>query len=299
MATQKLIKLDPWFTTGFTDGEGCFAIIIYRDKRLSTGWRVQLSFQIALHQKDKVLLEQVRNYFGVGSITKRGEEMIQFRVSSEKDLKVILDHFEKYPLITKKRADYELFKKALNCINEKEHLSTEGLYKIVALKASMNRGLSDELKAAFPNTFPVVRPLVQILPIPNPQWVAGFTSGEGCFMCMIYKSNTKAGEAVQLTFQLTQNIRDEQLMRSLIEYFDCGKIYRRSDAVDLRVRQFSDINDKIIPFFVKYPILGVKYKDFEDFCKVADIMKKKGHLTEEGLGLIRQIKTGINKGRFT
>jgi len=296
---NKLIKLDPWFITGFADAESCFAIIIYRDKRLSTGWRVQLSFQIALHQKDKVLLEQVRNYFGVGSITKRGEEMIQYRVVSVKDLAKVIDHFEKYPLITQKRADYELFKQAIQLMKQKEHLTEAGLAKIVAIKASMNRGLSEELKVAFPKIIPIARPLVQNLPIPNPQWVAGFASGEGSFMCMIYKSNTKAGEAVQLTFQLTQNIRDEQLMRSLIEYFDCGKIYRRRNAMDLRVRQFSDINDKIIPFFVKYPILGVKYKDFEDFCKVANIMKQNKHLTEEGLGLIRQIKTGINKGRFT
>jgi hypothetical protein len=74
----------------------------------------------------------------------------------------------KHPLITQKLADYELFKKALNCINEKEHLSTEGLYKIVAIKASMNKGLSDELKAAFPNITLVPRPNVLNQRIENP-----------------------------------------------------------------------------------------------------------------------------------
>jgi len=34
------------------------------------------------------------------------------------------------------------------------------LEKIVAIKASINKGLSDELKAAFPDTIPVTRPSI-------------------------------------------------------------------------------------------------------------------------------------------
>jgi hypothetical protein len=36
----------------------------------------------------------------------------------------------------------------------------EGIQKIVNLKASMNKGLSDELKESFPNTKPALRPVV-------------------------------------------------------------------------------------------------------------------------------------------
>lgn len=35
-------------------------------------------------------------------------------------------------------------------MNRKEHLTSEGLQKLVAIKASMNRGLSESFKAAFP-----------------------------------------------------------------------------------------------------------------------------------------------------
>jgi len=42
----------------------------------------------------------------------------------------------------------------------KEHLTTEGIKKLVAIKASMNLGLSDELKKAFHSVEPVARPLV-------------------------------------------------------------------------------------------------------------------------------------------
>ena len=44
----------------------------------------------------------------------------------------------------------------------------------MAIKASMNNGLSEELKAAFPNTIPVQRPKVMGGVIKDPRWVAGF-----------------------------------------------------------------------------------------------------------------------------
>jgi len=46
-------------------------------------------------------------------------------------------------------------------ILNKEHLTMEGLRKIVSIKATMNRGLSEELKAAFPKIIPIARPLVK------------------------------------------------------------------------------------------------------------------------------------------
>jgi hypothetical protein len=50
----------------------------------------------------------------------------------------------------------------------KEHLTEQGLREIVSLKASMNLGLSDELKSAFPNIKPAERPLVKIQEIFDP-----------------------------------------------------------------------------------------------------------------------------------
>jgi hypothetical protein len=85
-------------------------------------------------------------------------------------------------------------------------------------------------------------------------------------------------------------------MKSLIDYLGCGNV-SVDGAVDYLVTKFSDLTDKVIPFFVKYPILGVKYKDFADFCKVAELMQNKAHLTTEGLNQIRQIKAGMNTGR--
>ena len=173
----------------------------------------------------------------------------------------------------------------------------EGLHNIVAIKASMNTGLSNELKAAFPNVVPVKRPWFKDQEISHPQWVAGFTSAERCFNVKIAKSNTNIGWKVELVFILVQNIRDEQLMRVILKYLNCGNINNRGESTYFRISKFSDILNKIIPLFYKHPILGVKKHDFADFMKVAKMMKYKEHLTKEGLEKIKIIKAGMNRGR--
>ena len=86
-----------------------------------------------------------------------------------------------------------------------------------------------------------------------------------CFSVFIKKSQSiKIESQITLRFQLTQHERDEQLMSSLIEYFNCGNVYRNKNTFEFRVIKFDDIIDKILPLFKKYPVLGVKFKDFED-----------------------------------
>jgi hypothetical protein len=114
-----------------------------------------------VHQKDRALLELIKTSLGVGQIYKHGRDSIVLRVGSVKDLLVIIDHFDKYPLITQKLADYILFKRVLELMNRKEHLTLEGLNKVVAIKASINKGLSSELNKAFPDIIPAPIPLIE------------------------------------------------------------------------------------------------------------------------------------------
>lgn len=142
------------------DAEGSFIIFVLKETRNQIGWQVRGFFEIGLDNKDIALLKEIQLFFGVGKIYEYGS-MAYYKVTSIKDLAVIIDHFDKYPLITQKRADYELFKMVILLISQKEHFTIEGLKKIVAIKASLNLGLSAELKAAFPEVIPVPRPLIE------------------------------------------------------------------------------------------------------------------------------------------
>jgi len=140
---------------------------------------VKLSFQIGLHEKDIVVLKMIQTFFnGIGNISKHGSQFVHFRVESVKDLASIINHFDNYPLITKKYSDYILFKKAHSIVLHKKHLTKEGLRKFVAIKASINLGLSDSLKEAFPNITVLDKPEARDVRIQNPQWLAGFASGK-------------------------------------------------------------------------------------------------------------------------
>jgi len=128
--------------------------------------------------------------------------------------------------------------------------------------------------------------------------LAGFADADGCYFISIYDSpKSKLGKAVQLSFILTQHLRDEQLMKGLIEYLNCGKFKVRKDACDLTVVSIKDINEKIIPFFTKYNLHGIKNLNFIDFSKAAKIMETKKHLTQEGLNEIVKIKSNMNTKR--
>jgi len=53
-------------------------------------------------------------------------------------------------------------------------------------------------------------------------------------------------------------------MESFIEYLGCGKLVKAKDAVRFKVVKFSDIIEKIIPFFLQDKIRGKKSLDFAD-----------------------------------
>jgi LAGLIDADG endonuclease len=227
--------------------------------------------------------------------------MVCYKVRNlDEIIKIIVPHFEKYPLITQKQSDFILFNNIIELMSKGEHLNKSGLTKIISLKASLNKGLSDKLKIYFPNVIKVKRPEVDILLNIDYNWVAGFFTGEGCFYINIYKSkNHKLGYTLMLQIIIGQHIRDKLLINSLINILGCGKISEPINRymVILRISKFQDIHSKIIPLLAKYKIKGIKSLDFEDFCKVAELVNKGVHLTTEGLEKIRIIKSGMNKSR--
>jgi hypothetical protein len=71
---------------------------------------------------------------------------------------------------------------------------------------------------------------------------------------------------VQIRFKLSQHTRDEALMKSFITYFNCGTYYKYPirPLGDFRCVDFTNNYEKLIPFFKKYPILGIKAENFKD-----------------------------------
>ena len=98
-------------------------------------------FFISPRANDLALIKEIQSFFnGVGKVYLQEEsKVVVLRIKSLKDLaQYVIPHFDKYPLLTQKRADYLLFKQVVDLILRKEHLTSKGLLEILSIKASLN-----------------------------------------------------------------------------------------------------------------------------------------------------------------
>jgi len=86
------------------------------------------------------------------------ENSVKYGVSSIKDISIIIDHFNKYPLISKKKERTLSFSNKL-LVSKKDHLTTEGFNKTLSIKAALNTGLNDGLKEVFGEVKPAAKSL--------------------------------------------------------------------------------------------------------------------------------------------
>ena len=301
-AGQVIKYLNPWYITGITDAEGTFSFSVVNNKASKLGWTTKVIFSIGVHQKDLVILEGLKSYFGVGNIYLEKERNVaRYSVETSKNLiEVIIPHFNEYPLITQKQADFLLFKEAVKKIYRKEHLNQTGLEEILSLKASSNLGLSHKLQSSFPYVKPYPRPSILNQTVPHPYWLVGFVEGDGGFFIRKSKNSTlRYGYQYSLVFELSQNNRDTELFFKIKEYLDCGNVTLDSSRNSCRyiITSFTDIHYKLIPLFNKYPMQGIKQLNFLDFCKGGVIVQNKGHLTPEGIEELEKIRSSMNDSR--
>ena len=152
ISTKQERKLNPWFVTGYTDGEGSFSIRLRTKSSSIFGYNVSIVYSIGaeVNPLNFNLLERVKYYFeGVGSISKSGN-MYYFEVSSIKALLNVRKHFEEFPLQTTKFVHFKLWCQVMDIINKKEHLTESGFYKILSIKSVFPKGLSPKLLELHP-----------------------------------------------------------------------------------------------------------------------------------------------------
>lgn len=79
---------------------------------------------IHLHFKDIALLKQIQSFFLCGKYYYFKKKSVSFYLNSIKDItNIIIQFFEKYPLLTQKGADFKIVKQIVNMMNNKEHIT--------------------------------------------------------------------------------------------------------------------------------------------------------------------------------
>lgn len=110
----------------------------------------------------------------------------------------------------------------------------------------------------------------------------------------------RLGYRYQPQFRITQHERDLIVLNRIIESMGCGTIVKPSgdrDRYSTSVANITDLVHIVIPLFKNNPIYGAKHRDFFDFAQGVLIIKDKGHLTPEGLKVLKYLSYGMNTYR--
>ena len=141
---------------------------------------------------------------------------------------------------------------------------------------------------------------VRDLPVKlDAEWITGFVDGEGCFHVGINPhADMRSGYQVLPEFTVVQHERDVELLRALQVYFGCGVVRtNHGDRWAYRVRGKKDLLQRIVPFFIEYPLKSEKRAVFESFRRVLEMMREGDHLAPQGVDRIRRIAGEMNRGR--
>ncbi|MDD4901130.1 MAG: LAGLIDADG family homing endonuclease [Patescibacteria group bacterium] len=142
----QLKPLNPYYISGFIDGEGSFSVSVNRHKTLKSGLEIKPEFEIELRADDKEILKRIVKTIGCGRIYDCSYERYgwyphaKLKITSAKELKEIFFPFlDQYPLQAKKKKNYEIFRKIVLMVRDKKHLTEPGRHKIIALRNEMRR----------------------------------------------------------------------------------------------------------------------------------------------------------------
>ena len=128
------------YISGYADGEGCFCISIRPRKGNITGWEIVASFSVAQNEYRTEVLRLIKDYFKCGFIRRNiGDKTLKYETRNLDTLITkIIPHFEKYPLLSGKRKDFEIFRKVCRKMSKGEHLTKKGIIEIAELVFEMN-----------------------------------------------------------------------------------------------------------------------------------------------------------------
>jgi len=115
----------------------------------------------------------------------------------------------------------------------------------------------------------------------NPIWLSGFAAGEGCFTGYLsLEEKALWGLQPGLDFNITQSSDDRLLLNAINIYFkNIGGVYDKPNNISvMAIRNVKALEKVIIPFFLKYPLVGTKSYQFERWKNLLYIYYNKKHM---------------------
>ncbi len=129
------------YLAGFTDGEGSFNVTFRKRTDYKIPWKISLAFNIS--QKDPVILSQFKKHLKCGSLRERKDDGVWYYEVTNFDAiqNNLIPFFNRFNFLSaKKKRDFSKFKQIAKLIENKDHLTIEGILKILEIRREMNDG---------------------------------------------------------------------------------------------------------------------------------------------------------------
>ena len=125
------------YISGYVDGASPFPS--HRARSIRVGWEVRPSLSVSQNGDRAEVHHALMTYFGCGSIRPdRSDKTLKWETRRLEDiLERVMPHFERYPLSSGKRYDFERFAHVCRLMAGGAHRSRDGLVEIVELASGM------------------------------------------------------------------------------------------------------------------------------------------------------------------
>jgi len=129
-----------YYLAGFVDGEGSFIASVRRRQDHTSGWQVELTFNVS--QKERHILAYFKRYLGCGRFQQRPDGIFYFVVSNQRSIQErVIPFFERFSFLSqRKQSNFAIFKKIASMMARQEHLTSQGLEQIMHLRERLNEG---------------------------------------------------------------------------------------------------------------------------------------------------------------
>ena len=132
------------YLAGFADGEGSFNISFRPREDYKIPWKISACFNVS--QKDKVILALFKRHLKCGTLRDRKDGVWYYEVNNMTAItENVIPFFRKFNFLSaKKKRDFSKFVQIVNLMNADEHLTEEGIRKILSIRKEMNDGEKDD-----------------------------------------------------------------------------------------------------------------------------------------------------------
>lgn len=134
---QSPVNMDNHWFAGFVQGDGSFQIRIRKPGK--PGWSNQIEILLCIELKDECILKQIKNTFGGSIHYRKSRDTYYYSSVNLTNAAKLVTYFDKFQVMGPSYRLYLCWKRALNIVLAKEHLTPAGLEEIKALKAYMTQ----------------------------------------------------------------------------------------------------------------------------------------------------------------